>query len=56
MYINNTNLALDLYKYNRNESAGWILEEKYYNCDDFNYHMSLSPKKRRALRKSSSTK
>jgi hypothetical protein len=49
MYIGSTNLPLDLPGYN-NISTNWITSEKYYNCDNFYYHMNMIQKKKRKLK------
>jgi hypothetical protein len=46
MYINSTNLALNLPEYNTKGSFEWIASEKYYNCDNFYYHMNMGHRRR----------
>ncbi len=51
MYINSTNLALDLPEYNTKVPSSWITSEKYYNCDYFFNYMNNLKKKRKLFHK-----
>ncbi len=51
MYINSTNLSLNLPEYNTSASSSWISSEKYYNCDNFFYYMNMLQKKRKLFRR-----
>lgn len=49
MYINSTNLSLNMPEYSTSTSSNWVSAEKYYNCDNFFYYMNMFVKKRRHL-------
>jgi hypothetical protein len=51
MYIGSINLSLNLPEYNTKDSLNWIASEKYYNCDNFYYHMNMNQRKRGLFRK-----
>ncbi len=47
MYIGSTNLFLNLPEYHINDSNNWAASEKYYNCDNFYYHMNTDRKRKK---------
>lgn len=51
MYINSTNLFLDIIKYNTKVPASWITSEKYENCENFYQNITTKPNRMKFFHK-----